>query len=109
MFGGLFFSNEVPKRSFSGCLEAVDCPKNSERCGNYCFSLLILYKITNMQKSLLADGETSHKLTHQQELAAIAKNDPEFFKFLQQQDADLLHFNESDVDSISAGMWRFVS
>uniref|UniRef100_A0A915AK40 Nucleolar complex protein 2 homolog n=1 Tax=Parascaris univalens TaxID=6257 RepID=A0A915AK40_PARUN len=47
-------------------------------------------------------GETSHKLTHQQELAAIAKNDPEFFKFLQEQDADLLRFNESDVDSISA-------
>uniref|UniRef100_F1KTZ6 Nucleolar complex protein 2 n=1 Tax=Ascaris suum TaxID=6253 RepID=F1KTZ6_ASCSU len=55
------------------------------------------------ESNLASDGETSHKLTHQQELAAIAKNDPEFFKFLQQQDADLLHFNESDVDSISAG------
>lgn len=36
--------------------------------------------------------------SHRQELEDIAEKDPEFFKFLQQEDADLLDFNDSDVD-----------
>ncbi|KHN87290.1 hypothetical protein Tcan_17929 [Toxocara canis] len=55
-------------------------------------------------KGHCADGEAPRKLAHKEELAAIAKNDPEFFEFLQQQDADLLQFNESDVNSMSGGM-----
>ncbi|VDM45653.1 unnamed protein product [Toxocara canis] len=57
-------------------------------------------------KSVQEDGEAPRKLAHKEELAAIAKNDPEFFEFLQQQDADLLQFNESDVNSMSGDEGR---
>lgn len=41
-------------------------------------------------------GETEQ--SHRKQLEEIAKKDPEFFKFLQQEDADLLDFNDSDVE-----------
>ncbi|EXJ87452.1 hypothetical protein A1O3_04412 [Capronia epimyces CBS 606.96] len=44
---------------------------------------------------------------HQGQLAALAEKDPEFYKYLQENDADLLDFNEDDdlaeVDDLSDG------
>ncbi|CAD5211552.1 unnamed protein product [Bursaphelenchus okinawaensis] len=36
--------------------------------------------------------------SHRKQLEEIAQKDPDFFKFLQQEDADLLEFSDSDVD-----------
>lgn len=36
---------------------------------------------------------------HRAELVSLAEKDPEFFKFLKEQEADLLEFNESDYEA----------
>lgn len=36
--------------------------------------------------------------THRSDLEKLAEKDPEFYKFLKEQDADLLEFNESDYE-----------
>jgi nucleolar complex protein 2 len=41
--------------------------------------------------------------SHRAELAELSEKDPDFYKFLKEQDADLLEFNESDVEMESEG------
>lgn len=36
--------------------------------------------------------------SHRAELEELSSKDPEFYKFLKEQDADLLEFNESDYE-----------
>lgn len=36
---------------------------------------------------------------HRAELVSLAEKDPEFFKFLEEQETDLLEFNESDYEA----------
>lgn len=36
--------------------------------------------------------------SHRAELEKLSEKDPEFYKFLEEQDADLLEFNESDYE-----------
>jgi nucleolar complex protein 2 len=36
--------------------------------------------------------------SHRAELEKLSEKDPEFYKFLKEQDADLLEFDESDVE-----------
>ncbi|VDK42340.1 unnamed protein product [Anisakis simplex] len=59
-------------------------------------------KTVKKVKEIKKKATSPPKVTHKEELEKIAKNDPEFFKFLREQDADLLQFNESDVESLSS-------
>ncbi|KAL8742788.1 MAG: hypothetical protein Q9190_004778, partial [Brigantiaea leucoxantha] len=49
-----------------------------------------------------ASGGEDRTETHKEDLDALAKNDPEFYKFLQENDAELLEFGDfQEVDGLS--------
>ncbi|OZC11778.1 hypothetical protein X798_00958 [Onchocerca flexuosa] len=50
------------------------------------------------KESTLNDAEDLTLSTHKKQLVELAQKDPKFFKFLKEQESDLLNFDESDSD-----------
>lgn len=52
---------------------------------------------------LLSDTENLTISGHKRQLVELAEKDPEFYKFLKEQESDILQFDESDSD-VEEGM-----
>ena len=64
--------------------------------------------VSEVEHASLFDSEEENELEdHKGQLNALAQKDPEFYKFLKENDAELLDFNEDDdlagVDALSEG------
>ncbi|VIO93364.1 conserved hypothetical protein,hypothetical protein [Brugia malayi] len=58
-------------------------------------------KLENTETDVDSAFDDTENLTlsnHKKQLGELAEKDPEFFKFLKEQESDLLHFDESDSD-----------
>src|SRR3984957_4301976 len=65
-------------------------------------------EVSEVEHTSLFDSEEENELEdHKGQLNALAQKDPEFYKFLKENDAELLDFNEDDdlagVDALSEG------
>src|SRR3984885_6811973 len=62
---------------------------------------------SEVEHASLFDSEENELEDHKGQLDALAQKDPEFYKFLKENDAELLDFNEDDdlagVDALRAG------
>ncbi|CAG9536510.1 unnamed protein product [Cercopithifilaria johnstoni] len=53
---------------------------------------------TNKEESMFNDTEDLTLSSHKKQLIELADSDPKFYKFLKEQESDLLQFDESDSD-----------
>ncbi|VDN52629.1 unnamed protein product [Dracunculus medinensis] len=55
-------------------------------------------KKKNVENCIFKEKKANNNCGYRKQLDSIAEKDPEFFRYLKEQEADLLDFNESDID-----------